>query len=227
MSTTDMDRLRRLRQPGAEPQELTDVLTIERVDAPDLVSPGDNVTVSATVSCAAPLFTACESAVRFSALGQEKRVPASGSTDIGEGTQQTFSASFQAPDSSFSVTIEAIEFGDVSGAPNVEDSAEAPIQVSSPAEVTIQNWAPWVVGGGGVGLGAAQLTGRDPLAGGAVGIGAGVGTKLALNQLGGFQIPVPEFPTTAVLATAALLGAGALLLWRLDAQLPDELLSFA
>lgn len=224
MSTTDMDRLRRLRQPGAEPQELTDVLTIERVDAPDLVSPGDNVTVSATVSCAAPLFTACEAAVRFSALGQEKRVPATGNTQIGEGTQQTFSASFQAPDSSFSVTIEAIEIG---ASPNVEDSANQPIQVASPAEVTIQNWAPWVVGGGGVGLGAAQLTGRDPLAGGAVGIGAGVGTKLALNQLGGFQIPVPEFPTTAVLATAALLGAGALLLWRLDAQLPDELLSFA
>lgn len=75
---------------------------------------------------------------------------------------------------------------------------------------SVTEFVPWAIGGGAVGVGAAGLAQTSPLIGGIGGLGVGVAAKLAADEFQGRVIP--EFPTTAVLATAALFGTGAILL---------------
>lgn len=208
--------LTRIGEP--QPAAITsDRLTVESLDAPDAEAPGESFTVRATISCQAPLFTNCEAAARFSFGGDVRRVPSGGFQDIGEGTQQTFEATFTMTETSGPVTVEALESGP--GGVNVEDQASSSIESITQGQKVqrdVISFVPWAVGGGAIGGGAAQLTGRSAVAGGAAGVGAGVATKVVANQIGGIpnlgQI-IPEFPTTAVLATAGLLGAAGVLLW--------------
>lgn len=215
MAQSSKDRSFGLQRVG-QPQAIADTLTIERVDAPNAEAPGNSVTVTVTVSCQAAPFTNCEAAVRFQMGDQEQRVPQAGVRDISEGARDQFSATFQMPPSSTSVVVEALEQGSL-GRFNVEDSAQVPIESITEGEKIqrdVISFVPWVVGGGAVGGGAAQLTNRSTVGGVAAGAGAGVASKVVLNQLGGISVGqlVPEFPTTAVLATAGLLGTAALLL---------------
>jgi hypothetical protein len=204
----------------ARPAATTDTLTIERVDVPETAVPGEGVTVTATVSCQASPFTQCEAALRFTLGNQQVRVPQAGNRSIGEAAQDKFQATFNMPPDSTSVVVDALEQGSL-GRWNVEDSAEVPIEAVTRQEKRQQQvleFVPWALGGGAVGGGAAQLSNRNLVGGGVAGVGAGIATKLVADNIGGLGIGglIPEFPTTAVLATAALLGAGALLLWRVQ-----------
>lgn len=199
------------------PAAVADTLTIERIDAPDAEAPGNSVTVTASISCQAVPFTNCEAAVTFSLGDETLRVPQSGTRDIPEAGRDEFSATFTMPQSSASIGVEALEQG-AAGRFNVEDEASVPIEAITEQEKTqraVVGFVPWTLGGAGIGAGAASLTDR-PVAGGAIaGGGVGVATKVVAENIGGFPNLgniVPEFPTTAVLATAALLGAAALLL---------------
>lgn len=205
---------------SGRPQATTDTLTIERLDAPDAEAPGRSVTVTATVSCQAVPFTNCEAAVRFTMGDQVRRVPESGVEDIGEAATRKFTTTFEMPESSTSIVVEALEQGSL-GRFNVEDTAEIPVEAITQQEKTIREigaFVPWAIGGGALGFGIAQVGDRPVLGGTLIGSGGGVASKVVVDQLGGvdFGAVVPEFPTGAVLATAALLGAGALLLWRLS-----------
>lgn len=203
------------RRPGV--QAVTDQLTIENVSAPDSVVPGETVTITARISCQTTPFTDCEAAARFIFGDQEQRVPTSGVVNIPENGEDTFSATFQMPQSTTTLVIEAIERGAVGGF-NVEDTAELTIEAVTQQEKTQQkllSFAPFVVGGGAIGAGAAQFTDRPVVGGAAVGAGVGAGAKLATDGLGGaggggLGNLIPSFPTVPVLAVAALLTAGAL-----------------
>lgn len=74
---------------------------------------------------------------------------------------------------------------------------------------SLSAFAPWALGAGALGAGGAHVTDRSVVGGGVAGAGAGVGIKLALDQISG---PILEFPTVPVVATAALLGSGAILI---------------
>lgn len=88
------------------------------------------------------------------------------------------------------------------------------VQILSQEEQLRQSaigFAPWVVGGGAVGAGAANLTDRDMMTGGLVGAGAGVGAKALAGEGGvGGLIPNLEVDLLQAAALAALLGTGAL-----------------
>lgn len=199
---------------GARRLALQDDLTIENVAAPSQAVPGDQLQVTALIRCRAIPGTDCESAARFTLGSQEVRVPTDGTRRIPEAGRERFNATLTMPQTSSSLVIEAIETGPF-GREGVLDTVQHPIQAVTRQQNLLSNslqFAPWAVAGSGIGGGIAGFRNSPVTTGVAAGAGAGVGAKLLVDQLGGVRsfIPqIPEFPTTAVLATAALLGAGA------------------
>lgn len=99
-----------------------------------------------------------------------------------------------------------------------DDETQGPftIQILSPgeqAQKTALEFAPWAIGGGALGAGAASFTGRPLMPGVVLGAGVGVGARV-LTQEGGIGgvIGVPRVNAVQAIALAALLGAGALFL---------------
>lgn len=96
------------------------------------------------------------------------------------------------------------------------DETQGPFTVDalSQTQQTTKNaleTAPWVLGGGAVGVGAARLSGRvdEQLAAGAIGSGVGLGAKLALDAQQGPILPrIGAIETVAI--AAAVLGVGVL-----------------
>lgn len=96
---------------------------------------------------------------------------------------------------------------------------EIPIVTKGTAAVNeAMEWAPFAVGGGAIGVGAAHTTDRTKIGGGLVGVGAGVAAKLMVDSVDVGEIF--DFPTVPVVAGAALLGAGALFLARVESISP-------
>lgn len=104
----------------------------------------------------------------------------------------------------------------------ITDNTAGPFSVNvvSPGEQITSDllaWAPWAVGGGAVGVGAAHVTDRTRLGGGVLGAGLGVSAKVLTDT---FEVDQPEFPLVPVAATGGLLLAGAFLLGNLNELLP-------
>lgn len=207
-------RLSRSQSPGE--QALSDTPSIDSINAPDVAVPGDTVTIGVSVRCLTIPGGACESAVRFEAGGDTVRRPASGSQQIGEASTHTFEASFQMPDGPLQIEVTTLESTTLIGFGEVETRNITINPVSREEKQrrdiidSIIGPAPWVIGGGSLGAGAGYLTeGKiGPLPGALVGSGVGLGVHAARQQ---DAFPELDFPTIPVLATAALLGTGALL----------------
>lgn len=195
---------------------LADRLEIRRVEAPSFARPGDVVRVEVIVEGQAPIGSDAEGVVTFtrSDTGETIRRPESGVRNIAPGQIETFTYSFAMPPEAIVIDISAQE-RDVGGL-RTTDSDTVRINASQAAAGlnVAADFGPWLVGGGAVGAGVARATDRPLAETAAIGAGVGLGSRVVLEQTRGIQL-VPEFPTVPVLAVAALLGAGALLLGRI------------
>lgn len=202
-------------------QAITDTLEINRIAAPDVAAPGDTVTVRAHVQCLAPLFTDCETIIEFVAAGETKRVPSGAPANHGEGTEMTFETTFVMPETPLTVTVNAIDVGDVTGQENIEASSEATIDAASQQEVIARDFGPWVLGGGAIGAGFGQLTDRDPVRWGVIGAGGGVATKVAGDQFLPAGIPIPDLGILQLVGIGVVVVGGAFVASQLGLGLPS------
>lgn len=107
------------------------------------------------------------------------------------------------------------------------DNTVGPFEVNAVTEgekarETATNFAPWAIGGAALGAGVASYTERDPLIGGVVGGGVGIGARTLSEQGGiGGIVGIPEVNPIQAVTLAALLGGGALFIGEVtDVGLP-------
>lgn len=193
---------------GGRPQAIAETVDIVNVSTPQIASQGDRVNVRVTLRCqGTPLIGACETAIRVGTPTGTTRVPESGGEQFSEGSTHTFSAQVVMGNTDMPVTVEALERGDAAGIWNVEDTASATITQGTQTQAALQNWGPWVLGGGAAGLGGAMVLDEDPVMG--VGVGAGVG---ALGKVATDRFPTISVPNIGLIE---LTGVGLLAIFGL------------
>lgn len=188
------------------------------VNVPASVKAGETINVNGVVGFDCPICVV-DRAIRVvleASHLNEQRIDDVGKLS-GRGQTAQFSFSIPAPQEAgqeVTIRLKAERNPPIGGWET--DNTEGPFSVnivSTSTDVvnTAVAWAPWAIGGGAIGVGGAQVTDRPLVAGGLVGAGAGVSAKILSTELGGANIDL-GFPLMPVVATAALLGAGALLL---------------
>lgn len=211
--------------PGAVPEVFKGAVFGE-VDVPGSVVAGRSIEISGVVGFDCP---ACvigrQIRVVAKVTGQEDRTENVGVLS-GRGETAPFDFSIpapQTPGSTVTVRLEAQELFPLDPTGWNTDSTAGPFDVnvvSQGGKVVGEATAiaPFAIGGGALGVGGAHLADRSLVGGGLAGAGVGVGAKLLLDQVGGDI--VPDFPTVPVVATAALLGAGALAVAQVRGAIP-------
>lgn len=213
-----------LENEGPVPQILNGAV-FEQLDVPTTVAAGQSIDVTGVMGFDCP-HCAADRPIRVRAETSEgdTRIQEVGELS-GRGETSPFSISLPAPQTtgtSVTVTVQAQRLPpDPIYGWQTDNEETATVNVVTQGEKQreqVTNFAPWAVGGGAVGAGAAQLTNRSLVGGGVAGVGGGVAAKMLMEQTGG----LPDFPTTEVLALSALGVAGFLVLNSLpDVDLPS------
>lgn len=206
---------------GAERAPIPEALngaTLPTVNVPSRATAGQTFTVSGVVGFDCPLC-AVDREIRVAVEASHLDEPLI--DDVGKlsgrGETSQFSVTVPAPATAGQTVSIRVKAQRNPPARNVweTDNTSGPHQVNiltQTQKVTSNaiETAPWLLGGGTAGVGVARLSGRanQQLPAAALGGAVGLGAKMALDAQQG-QV-IPDFPTTAVLATAALFGAGAL-----------------
>lgn len=198
------------------------------VNVPSSVVGGDTIEISGIVGFDCPL---CVVGRQIRVVAEATHLDRTYTDEVGSlsgrGEDATFRFSLPAPQEAgqtVTVRLKAQELfpNDPTGWNTDSTAGPFDVNVVTKGQKTteaVTSYAPWALGGGAIGVGAAQYLDQSVVGGGAVGVGAGVGAKLLAGQLQGVDL-VPSFPTVPVVATAALLGAGALAVAQVRGAVP-------
>lgn len=194
------------------------------IDVPNQVVRGGTITVSGTlaVDCAIDLF------------GQDTRVRIQ-SSEFGEtvidtgpmgcGDRVSFEQTYEAPQSAgqtvnFTIQLEHDPLGPWTTADTATRSVDI-VTESTKTVTRLTKYAPWAGVGGVAGYYGGRELGYDPMTAGAAGAALGTGARFYTGGIGQLNESI-NFPTESAYATAAVLGAGAALVWGGAMLLPEE-----
>lgn len=217
-----VDRTPRRRGQNIEEQDVPPAVTgpnIVELNVPDRIRAGSDFTVTGRIhfnNLSRPLT---ETPVRVQVRGPSIQTVEQELGGMSHCNERTFSLSATAagqPGDTLAVTVESQSKPLGSWTP-VETQGPLNVQLRSTGGTVADeaiSLAPWAIGGGAVGLGAAMLTGQPIVPGGAIGVGAGIGLR-ALTGTDGIGQIIPDFPVVPVAVTGGTLLAGAILVGQI------------